>query len=544
MLFRSGADETPEWEQIAETELRGKLTNQADRNPKAAWSEFVGRLIHGQGVGKDQAAEKYPLATAYVSKLGLFPEKNKGDLVQLLETIHTPIDGDEAQTDSAHSPTKAALATFARVGVRSLSWLHDNVDHVGHWAKSVLAKAPPAIRMPLTGMLAMTFAGHALANKAVYGVERMRGTEPETARRVANAVTGMDAMFGGKLLFLAGEVVHHDALLAFGTSLVMPVSPLAYLAVVSTSSMVKAMKAKAAVRKAKMSKESIGKDFSADSIPDLQESVETLTHHLERYGETHDAEQCDFWLGCFFAALEETQGDVEEACELADEASLEGEDQGEDLAQHEPEFSLDFEAPEVGFDFDVDQRGRESAGKAHPLVGNETEPTVYDLKKSKNRELVHQSEIEPYIEAALRNKEKKLPVFFTLADRAKNGEYHNPETGANFRMHGGPHFGINDERDGMSAWASENDFGTLKKIANGVKHSRGLWIPLMATSPLTYGSHGPEIVQAELRAAVENGETTHGKAMDWVNTKLKVKGLPRVKSLDEQIGRASCRERV
>lgn len=331
----NGLDESPEWLKATDRFKDESLTVYA-KNPKKAWGEF-GRLVFEKGVSADALRQQYPEPTAVWEGYGLIPKSNKGEMQALVETFRPDAslsDIPRADADSAYSLKEATLATYSRLGRGSMEWLKDNVKLVGDWAQKTLALTPAPLRMAVTAVMRKVYYTHLLANAAAREVAKTRGMDDQKAQRLSYALTGADLILGGKILPLAAGAaagaVLGSPLLATGAAIAssfLPVGSLAYIALTAggEKSALDTFKRGAKAIKTLLSKKDKKADFEKEN------ALEVLSNAVAGSQATDD----QFWLACFLAAMDETQGDVGLSCELAEEASS-GEGESDFEGQDDP----------------------------------------------------------------------------------------------------------------------------------------------------------------------------------------------------------------
>ena len=199
-----GRDASPEWKAAVDRDIASKTLSAYASDPQRAWGMF-GVLVNRHQVSAEELACKFPAMTAVWQGMGLIPSSNKKPLVEPMELFRpdAAIYDQQANADSAYSPKESGLATFSRIGRNSMDWLKQNSEMVGDWAKKVLSSVPPSIRMPVVGMLRKTYYTYYLANQASMNIAQSRGMDPKKAKLLAAALSGADAILGGKVIPIA-----------------------------------------------------------------------------------------------------------------------------------------------------------------------------------------------------------------------------------------------------------------------------------------------------------------------------------------------------
>lgn len=131
----------------------------------------------------------------------------------------------------------------------------------------------------------------------------------------------------------------------------------------------------------------------------------------------------------------------------------------------------------------------------------------------------------------------EMPVHFTMADRAINGDYYNPATGARFRMYGGPGYGLDDPTYGLAGWANDGA-SAAQQILRGASGSNGLVLPYVGALETVLGSmHGPMAFDIEALSAIRNGDATPAQIRDLANYALDRIGMDPMKSRRDLLNR-------
>lgn len=340
-----GREDSPEWKEAVGKDFKDEALTVYASDPRRAWGEF-GRLAIGKGVGTDALRQKYPTATAVWEGYGLLPNSGKGEMVQLPEIFKPDaalFDDPKAEADSAYSLKEAGIATYARMGRGSFQWLKDNSEIVGDWAKGILSKTPPGLRMAVTGAMKRIYFTYYMANNTVRELAKSRGIPEDKAKWLASTLTGADFMFGTSkiipMVTAAGAMgAGASPLVATGAAIAanfLPVGSLAYIALASggeRSAIDVWKKASKRVKSIVGKRKEAGAEFSDFEKEDL---LRVITAHISASNTTDH----HLWLACFLSAMDETEGNVRISCEIADEAA--GDDEG-NSPNPSPESPTDF----------------------------------------------------------------------------------------------------------------------------------------------------------------------------------------------------------
>lgn len=387
-----GREDSPEWKAAVAKDFKDESLTVYASDPRRAWGEF-GRLAIGKQVSADALRQKYPTAVVVWESYGLLPKTGKGEMVQLPEIFKPDValfDDPTAEADSAYSLKETGIATYARMGRQSLSWLKDNSELVGDWAKSILSKTPPGLRMAVTGAMKKIYFTYYLANNVTREMMKARGVPEDKAKWLASTLTGADFLFGSSkilpIVTAAGATAAGaNPLVATGAAIAanfLPVGSLAYIALASGGkhSAIDTWKRASKKVKAIVSKHKEGgAEFAEFEKEDL---LELITSHIL----ASKATDHHLWLACFLSAMDETEGNVRVSCEIADEAA--GDDDGdsefEDAGPNDPTKHRDkgYE-PKHGDPTPIkaSDRSKEAAGHSEKAW----DATIHALKRSDYR---------------------------------------------------------------------------------------------------------------------------------------------------------------
>ncbi len=140
------------------------------------------------------------------------------------------------------------------------------------------------------------------------------------------------------------------------------------------------------------------------------------------------------------------------------------------------------------------------------------------------------AETRPYVtgdvlDKILREFPDQFPVAFTIADRAMNDIYHDPDSGTTFRAHGGPLFAISrpdfyDPRDGIYSWANQGN-GAVSQLLRASSKSKGIVAEVAGNPYSVLGSHGNRALFEHAQQAVLNG-AKESRVVDYLNAAIDV----------------------
>lgn len=202
---------------------------------------------------------------------------------------------------------RAALRHFAEVGRKVLSGtLHAEGAAKEHLGRQ-LDKLPRPVRWAVAGVYHAAFATYTAAQKAARAVAAERGLSPEHVEQVTHALQAADLVCGGKLLPMAVAAAGGAAVAP--AAAFVPVGSLAYLAY-ST--------ARDPYAVGRAAKKAVAGAMHAVRGGKALDATDRLT---ETFFARAGREDWDWWLACFLAALDRTEGDAEKAISTADAAA-------------------------------------------------------------------------------------------------------------------------------------------------------------------------------------------------------------------------------